>query len=234
MARNIDIDIDVDADADADADAESWQDCEELSIPPTVAERSREAFEVALARSNPFTKGPPPQSLFLHQVISRYMTSCMSFPLVIPSLNRSHLDTLRDFSSDGSITSNGGQTPSARSWTCHKLTHPGHGEYASHVCGGDPDDRWKSHLPTAATKDGVLYAQAFYSTCLETWSRQSNAPGPLALKHQAILHINHNLNNPTLAVSNANLQSVLNLAHATHLEVSLPLSLHTLFHLSRS
>jgi hypothetical protein len=162
------------------------------------------------------------------------MTSCMLFPVLIPSLNGYHLESLREVYSDGSITSDGGQFSSARSRTCHKLTLPGHGEYTSHVCGGDPDYRWKSHLPTAATKDGVLYAQAFYSTCLETWSRQSNAPGLLALKHQAILHINHNLNNPTLAVSNANLQSVLNLAHATHLEVSLLLSLHTVFHLSRS
>ena len=72
-----------------------------------------------------------------------------------------------------------------------------------------------------------MYAQAFYVTLsFQIWSRQSNAPDALtlkdqalALKHQAILHINHSLNSSTDAVSDANLSSVVTLALATHIEV---------------
>ncbi|KAK3172394.1 hypothetical protein OEA41_005715 [Lepraria neglecta] len=101
-----------------------------------------------------------------------------------------------------------------------------HGEQASRVCGGRPDDKWKIWIPTITTEEAILYAQAFYVTLsFQIWSRQSNSPDALALKdqalalkHQTILHINHNLNNSTIAVSDANLASVVTLALATHIE----------------
>ena len=177
-----------------------WQDCEEPDIPPTNTEIPHDSMSVALYGSSRFAKAP-----HLHQMIYRHISICMLYEISC------------------SVAQHG--LPSfLLLLPCNpnkKLTYSGYGEQATLVYGGTLDDRWKSWIPTMATEEAILYAQAFYATMRpQVWSCQSNTTDALALKHQAILHINRELSDSTAAVSMASLAAVLTLAFAAHIEVS--------------
>ena len=96
------------------------------------------------------------------------------------------------------------------------------GDRALQLCGGNVHGRWEYWMPTVLTNNTMMHAQAFCAaTHFEFWGRQSTSADTWALKDQAVMRVNKNLGNPDFSQNDSNVASVLCLAFASHVEVSL-------------